>query len=89
MLGALRQHFNVFLFFFLQKCFYHICKMKWAKSEEKIEVGEGPWKLGVLPDGVPSPLQMSGCATADDAIICRLAWQCLVFCVAWSVSFEC
>ena len=37
--------------------------MKWPKSEEKIEIGEGPEKLGGPSDGVPSPLQMSGCAT--------------------------
>ena len=27
--------------FYKNATFYHICKMKWAKSKEKIEIGEG------------------------------------------------
>ena len=40
MLGSpKRQHVNTFSAKFYKKMFYHICKMKWPKSLEKIEMG--------------------------------------------------
>ena len=41
-----------------------------AESEEKVKIGDGGGGLEKLegpPDGVPSPLQMSGCATAPNS----------------------
>ena len=61
--GPPRSPFLFSARFYKKKMFYHICKMNWPKSEEKIEIGRGRGieKLEGPSDSVP-PLQMSGCA---------------------------
>ena len=42
--------------FYKKKTFFHIFKMKWPKSEEKIKIGRAPEKLGGPPEVVPPPI---------------------------------
>ena len=57
------------MFFSAKNCkqivIFHNFKMKWPKSEEKINIGKKALeKLWGPPEGVP-PSQKSGCATVD------------------------
>ena len=52
--------FYIFLHFCKTKTFYHICKTRWPKPEEKIKIERGR-SSGALRMVCP-PLKMSGCA---------------------------
>ena len=72
-----------FLHFFLQnftkKNFFHYCKMKWPKSEEKVENGGGGLeKLGGPPGGVPPPplanIWLRHCRVWYGVVWCGVVW---------------